>query len=202
MGDVAALQPVRKPGKTERLLIFVWWFLVRLLFIHCMPAGRHSDSTPDSRRVRLFSRLPCGSYGAGSPTAVVCSGELVSFWERGNSMPYSSGYPRPCGFSLHTGSFHMRAFVSCVFRREKSSITRRRILISFGFSGLPRAPHLCVTTDSRCLTRVNVRQPQKTTSKYVGMFHALYKYIICYLSGRQILSGKPAQIFVWKQILS
>ena len=34
-----------------------------------MPAG-HSDSTPDSRRVRLRSRLPCGSYGAGSPTAV------------------------------------------------------------------------------------------------------------------------------------
>ena len=31
--------------------------------------------------------------------------------------------------------------------------------------------------------------------------HALYKYIICYLSGRQILFGKPAQIFVWKQIL-
>ena len=31
--------------------------------------------------------------------------------------------------------------------------------------------------------------------------HALYKYIIFYLSGRQILSGKPAQIFVWKQIL-
>ena len=27
-----------------------------------MPAGRHFDSTPDSRRVRLCSRLPCGSY--------------------------------------------------------------------------------------------------------------------------------------------
>ena len=58
--------------------IFVWWFLVRLLFFHCVPAGRHSDSTPDSRCVRLCSRLPCGSYGAGSPTAVVCSRELVS----------------------------------------------------------------------------------------------------------------------------
>ena len=69
---VAALQPVRKPEKTGRSLIFVRWFLVRLLFYHCMPAGRHSGSTPDSRRVRLCSRLPCGLYGAGSPTAV-CS---------------------------------------------------------------------------------------------------------------------------------
>ena len=43
-----------------------------------MPAGRHSDSTPDGRRVRLCSRLPYGSYGAGSPTAVLCSRELVS----------------------------------------------------------------------------------------------------------------------------
>ena len=42
-----------------------------------MPASRHSDSTTDSRRVRLCSRLPCGSYIAGSPTAVVCSRELV-----------------------------------------------------------------------------------------------------------------------------
>ena len=53
-------------------------FLVRLLFFHCMPAGRHSNSTRDSRRVRLCSRLLCGSYGAGSPTAVVRSHELVS----------------------------------------------------------------------------------------------------------------------------
>ena len=67
-GVVAALQLVRYLGKTWRSLIFVWWFLVRLLFflLH-VPAGRHS-STPDSRRVRLCSRLPCGSYGAGSTT--------------------------------------------------------------------------------------------------------------------------------------
>ena len=71
------LQPVKQLGKEGRSLIFVWCSLVRLLFFHCMPAGRHSDSTPDSRRVRLYSRLPCGSYGAGSPTAVVCSRELV-----------------------------------------------------------------------------------------------------------------------------
>ena len=76
-GVVAALQPVRYFGKTGRSLIFVWRLLVRLLFFHCMPAGRHSDSTPDSRRVRLCSRLPRGSYGAGSPTAVACSRELV-----------------------------------------------------------------------------------------------------------------------------
>ena len=77
-GAVAALQPVGPFGKPWRSLTFVWWFLVRLLFFHCMPAGRHSDSTlPHSRRVRLCSRLPCGSYGAGSPTAVVCNRELV-----------------------------------------------------------------------------------------------------------------------------
>ena len=52
-----------------------------------MPAGRHSDSTPDSRRVRLYSRLPCGSYGAGVPTAVVCSRELVSCGDGGEGEP-------------------------------------------------------------------------------------------------------------------
>ena len=44
-GVAAALQPVSQLGKTGRSLILVWWFLVRLLFFHCMPAGRHSDST-------------------------------------------------------------------------------------------------------------------------------------------------------------
>ena len=52
--------------------------LVRLVFFHCMPAGRHSDSTPHSRRVRLCSRLPCGSCSAGNPPAVVCSREFIS----------------------------------------------------------------------------------------------------------------------------
>ena len=34
-------------GKMWRSLIFVWWFhVLRLLFFNCMPAGRHSDSTP------------------------------------------------------------------------------------------------------------------------------------------------------------
>ena len=58
--------------------IFLWWFLVRSLFFHCMPAGRHADSTIDSRRVRMCSRLPSGSQGAGSTTAVVCGRVLVS----------------------------------------------------------------------------------------------------------------------------
>ena len=31
------------------------------------------------RRVRLCSRLPCGLYGAGSPTTGVCSRELGSY---------------------------------------------------------------------------------------------------------------------------
>ena len=64
--------------------LFSLWFLVRLLLFHCIPAGRHSDSTPDSRRVRLCSRLPCGSYGAGSPTVVVCSRESVGCGNGGN----------------------------------------------------------------------------------------------------------------------
>ena len=77
-GIVAALQPVKQLGKARRSPIIVLWFLVRLPFFHSMPAGRQSDSTPHSRRVRLCSQLPCGSHGAGSLTAVVCSRELVS----------------------------------------------------------------------------------------------------------------------------
>ena len=77
-GIVDALQRVNYLWKAGRSLIFVLWFLVRLLLFYCMPAGRHSDSTLDSRRVRLSSRLPCGSYGAGNLNAVVCSHELVS----------------------------------------------------------------------------------------------------------------------------
>ena len=49
----ATCQITREGGAS---LVFVWCFLVRLLLFHCMPAGRHSDSTPDSRRVRLYSR--------------------------------------------------------------------------------------------------------------------------------------------------
>ena len=77
-GVVTALQHVKLLRKVGRSLLFVLVFFVRLLLIHCMPAGRHSDSTLRSSRVRLCSRLPCGSCGAGSPTAVVCSRELVS----------------------------------------------------------------------------------------------------------------------------
>ena len=133
----AATCPItRKGGAVIDICIIV--FLVRMLFFHCMPADRHSDSTPDSGRVRLcrppegmrwsmtvltssshragqgvsqdhfgslihhmvleitlgshfrlrshfsensvrlWARLPCGSYDAGSPTTVVRSRELVS----------------------------------------------------------------------------------------------------------------------------
>ena len=47
-----------------------------------------------------------------------------------------------------------------VRRRRESVVFTRRILITFGLSDLPRAHHLRVTTDSRCLARVNVRQQQ------------------------------------------
>ena len=46
------------------------------MFICCLPADGHSESTPDSWRVRLYSRLPHGSYGAGCPAAEVRSREL------------------------------------------------------------------------------------------------------------------------------
>ena len=69
-----------KPEDTLQLLflggqpvVCVPYTVPGICMFHCMSAGRHSDSTPDSRRVRLYSRLPCGSYGAGSPTADRCS---------------------------------------------------------------------------------------------------------------------------------
>ena len=71
----ATCQITRENGAIMDICMVVF---VRLLFFHCIPAGRHSDSTPGSRRVRLCSRLSCDSYGAGSPTVVVCSRELVS----------------------------------------------------------------------------------------------------------------------------
>ena len=37
---IAVLHLVRQSGKARRSLIFVWLFLVRLLFFHCMSAGR------------------------------------------------------------------------------------------------------------------------------------------------------------------
>ena len=76
----ATCQITREDGAIIDICV---WFLVRLLSFHCMPVGRQSDSTPDSRRARLCSRLPCGSYGAGSPTAVVCSFELASCGDGG-----------------------------------------------------------------------------------------------------------------------
>ena len=51
-----------------------------------------------------------------------------------------SGYPRPCEFSLLIEPLTCASFsVSCVFRQE-SVVFSGRILISFGFSGLSRAP--------------------------------------------------------------
>ena len=75
-GCAATCQITRESGAIIVICIVV---LARLLLFHCMTAGRHSDSTPDSGSVRLCSRLTCDSYGAGSPNAVFCSRELVSF---------------------------------------------------------------------------------------------------------------------------
>ena len=59
-------------------------FLVRLLFLHGMPARCHSDTTPDSRRVllrvhdcRAFRAVPAALQTATAVLAVSCD-ELVS----------------------------------------------------------------------------------------------------------------------------
>ena len=72
----ATCQMTRKDGAIMEILNGGFWF--DCPFFQCMPTGRHSGSTPDIGRVRLCSRLPCGLHGAGSPTSVVCSRELVS----------------------------------------------------------------------------------------------------------------------------
>ena len=131
-------------------MISVLWFLVPLLLLHCMPAGRHSNSTPDSRRVCLYSRLPCGSYGAGSLTSVVCSRELVSCGNVG-TLCCSGVDTRGHVSSVYTlDLFTCAPFsVSCVFRREISCVFSQESVVfpgqfffSFGFSDLPRAPGL------------------------------------------------------------
>ena len=50
-GCVATCQITREEGA----IIDSFMAVFGLLFFHRMPAGRHSDSTPDSRRVRLCS---------------------------------------------------------------------------------------------------------------------------------------------------
>ena len=83
-----------------------------------------------------------------------------------------SGYPRPCEFSLHIGSFHFCAFfVSCVFRRA-SVVFPGRILISFGFSDLPRAPPpLCDHGLEMFDKTVNVRQQYTRTTTWTREKH-------------------------------
>ena len=137
-----------------------------MLHFHCMPAGRHSDSTPDCRRVCLCSQFLCGSYGAGSPTAVVCSPELVGC---GGTLCRSCRVGTRGHVSsvcTYMGSLHLCAFfVSCVFRRE-SVVFPGRILISYGFLIFLAVDlqHLRVTTESRRLTIVNLRQQQHSNT--------------------------------------
>ena len=159
---------------------FVWWYLVRLLFFQCIPAGRHSDSIPDSRRVRLCSRLPCGSYGAGSPTAVVaCSRELVSCGNGGTVVEWIPA--RPCEFSLHFLD-HFTCAPSCsycaFFRRESILIIvfPGRILISLGFSDLPRAraplcDHGLWMFDNRDISNNNKGARYVMTSDFIFTFY-------------------------------
>ena len=82
-----------KKQKTERSLIFVWWFLVRFCsFFYCMPAGLHSDSTPDSRQacssvLMITVRfVRCRGHSRQQPL-VVCSRELVSCGDGGLLKP-------------------------------------------------------------------------------------------------------------------
>ena len=89
-GIVAALQPscqiTREEGAIIGLcIIMVVFGSIGLLSLHA-PTDHHSDSTPDSKRVRLCSQLRCGSYGTGSPTAVVCSRGLVCCCGNGGTL--------------------------------------------------------------------------------------------------------------------
>ena len=74
----ATCQIAREDGAIIDICMVVFGS-VALFSLHAR--GRHSDSTPDSRRVRMCSRLPCGSYGAGSPTAVAASWLVVGTGE-------------------------------------------------------------------------------------------------------------------------
>ena len=73
--------------------IRVVFMSVRLLLFHCMSASRHSDSTPDTRRVSLCAHdyHACRTVQAAlqGAAAVVSSHELVSGGNRGNSMLYT-----------------------------------------------------------------------------------------------------------------
>ena len=109
--------------------------------------------------------LSSGTHRArGSPTAVVCSRELVSCGDGGTlccSWVDTRGHVSSvCTFDL----FACAPFsVSCVFRRE-SVVFPWRILISLGFSNLPRAPApLCDhgLYHGWCLTTVIVRKQQQ-----------------------------------------
>ena len=77
------------------VVILVGFVSVRLLLFHCMPASRHSDSTPDIRCVFLCVhdyralRTVCTVPGALQTTAaVVSSHEVVCGGNGRNSMLY------------------------------------------------------------------------------------------------------------------
>ena len=104
-----------------------------------MLAGRHSDSTPDSKRVRLCSRLPCAWHGAGSPTAVVCSRELVNCGN-GVTLCCSSVDTRGHAVQFAHWTFPLVRLLRIVRFRRESVVFPGLILIPFAFSDLPRAP--------------------------------------------------------------
>ena len=60
--------------------------------------------------------ITCGSYSAGSPTAVLCSRELVSCGN-GETHAVVEWIPAACGFSLHIATLDFFPFapffVSC-----------------------------------------------------------------------------------------
>ena len=116
--------------------------------------GEVAGSTPDSRLIRLCSRTPpCGSYGPGSPTAVAYSRKLVSCGNggtlcRSELIGHVSSVRTLDHFTCNSAPSSYRAILgrkSLWFPDESCFHLLFRI-----FSGLQ---HLCVTTDSRCLTR-------------------------------------------------
>ena len=141
---------VKTSGKRWRSMIVVWWFLIRLLFFHCMSASRHSDSTPDSKQAcsSLCSRLPRVLYGSDSTpdsnTAVVSSHELVSCGNGGNSILKSRGNTRGHVSSACTLIPYCVRFLHLVYFQAAEF----RFLSRFFGSPSLGLQHLCVTTGS------------------------------------------------------
>ena len=125
------------------------------------------------------SWLPCGSYGAGSPTAVVCSRELVSCGDGGTlrrSWVDTHG---------HVSSVCTLDHFTCApssyraFQGGKAYYFPHEFWFHWVFRIFLGFQHLSVTTDSKCLARVNARQQQYYGPNTMG-FRIICRGVIWY----------------------